>query len=74
MDLQNLQRKSQIIKLYQEHNDLLLQLVEILKRDMRSRPVKRDTADDTMYELGKVEGGCEALDSLMRDIEQLAHG
>ena len=45
---------------------------EQLKALWRTRSVKASSNSDTMYNVGKVDGFCEGIDTLIGEIERIA--
>ena len=43
-----------------------------LQAKWRSQSPKRETADSTMYELGKQDGMCEGVELYLQEMERLA--
>ena len=65
--------KSQTRELLRSHEDLLLSVKEQLKAHWRSQSPKRDSSDETMYELGKQEGMSDGVDLFIAELERIAH-
>lgn len=63
--------KSQVRNLLQ-YEDILKNVGEDLKRKWRSQSPKKQTVDETMYQVGKQDGMCEAIDTLFQELEILA--
>ena len=60
--------------LIQNHEDTLRVIGDKLKIKWRSLSPKRDTADQTMYELGRVDGMVEGVETLIAELERIAAG
>jgi hypothetical protein len=69
----NPQLKSQLKNLLGIYENLLKEIAEQLKRSWRSSNPKRDSECDTIYELGKQYGKCEAVDEFLEELNKLAH-
>lgn len=65
--------KSQLRNVLQ-HEEALRRVSESLKRLWRDSSQRRDSADDTLYQVGKVDGMCEGVDTFIEELEKIAAG
>ena len=64
--------QGQIKQCIKEYEEVLKQLAEMQKNQWRSHSPKADTADETMYRLGQLEGKCQGLDEFLQELERIA--
>ena len=65
--------KNQLRNLLGQYEETLKIVAEDLKRKWRNQSPKKQTVDETMYQVGKQDGMCEGLDILFYELERLAH-
>lgn len=71
--IQNNPKLSSYIKaMLQQYGSNLESVCDELKRQWRASSPKRDSGSETMYALGKQDGMCEGIDTLMQELERIA--
>ena len=64
--------QAQARELLRQNEDFLKKLSEQLKVLWRGKSIKAVSNSDTMYNAGKVDGMCEAVDIFIGEIERIA--
>lgn len=54
------------------HETSLKEIAKLLKARWRENSPKAETADETMYNLGRQDGKCEGPDAFLQEIEVIA--